>query len=1086
MSDDIQAIDTVFFAPQQSIGGSASAYGPAFIYFQNHALAIWRGAGGDNGIYWRIIDQPSFNYSQQRIPDVGSSYAVSLAVYGNLLYAAWRGVGDDNGIYYCTSSGIDANNPASAWNPQARIPNAGTGEHPSLAIYNGLLFAAWRGEGDDNGIYWCSFDGSDWSDQQTIPNTGSGIGPSLAAVNNKLYAAWRGVDDQGMYWSQYDGQGWSPQQIIPNAGSATGPSLTGFGQRLYAFWRGVDDDNGIYWCSTDGTGWTVQQQLPGVGTGNRPVATGAGGLLFLGWKGIGDDQSMYWTSGSIGSVYTMARFTGNDAATPATQFSRIDVHTMSNGVLELKDNSGAMNWGPYSCWWPSPTAGGDWSATLRGWVSDQRSWSPLAANPCIPLHLVEHAPGDCYLSFIDFHGRVNIYDANIPVDDSRDTLSNNYLGGLTSPQPFLPGTPVTGASRGTTETHFFATGTDGRVYTLTASTSQQGFPVFDHQWRVLAPLQFGLEFIPGTFVCALSRDFRPTSARSGLATLRNPVTDIVYLDPTGNEHLDLFCVDAKGNVQTLSYVQNEWPVGVRWVQIGSGFPAGATVTAIARTQANMDLFIIGNDGHVYTSSWTSGDGWNGQWKYIGGFFPIGNTVTPLSRNPDHIDLYATGFDGRISSNDWDRNLGWNGINKNWREIGGFFPRNAVVSANSRTQNNLDLFVVGNDARVYTSYQANGRDWSGINNDWRPITTGSVSKRSQILTPKGTALGGFVELTIYASGNYEFTCYMHDSGAAGYDFTVRALFTTPQGRTLFMTHSGHVGTGFLSSGSRDDLHQETGTEWQIHAYWADFAQGVFNTSTDYSMTGLPGLLDDVVKEILDLGVTVVGFGVGILIAIGNEAGKIVGDWGLGGVFGIVGGIVLCVVGGSVVLAVAAGIAIGEVTEALVQTRNITQAEYDFASKCVFGKELPDVNTIKITNLSGLSGRAFTMPGMDGTIYLNLGDAYTDPMNYKGDYNRKGQKLIHELTHAWQINQNSFQAGLVCDAIVTQTNYQVGEDVYAYGPPTTPWSDFGLEQQAAVVDNWYGGNANYSVPFRNQSDKKDPYYHYITDNIQAGVD
>ncbi|MGM2704327.1 matrixin family metalloprotease, partial [Bacillus cereus group sp. Bce036] len=40
------------------------------------------------------------------------------------------------------------------------------------------------------------------------------------------------------------------------------------------------------------------------------------------------------------------------------------------------------------------------------------------------------------------------------------------------------------------------------------------------------------------------------------------------------------------------------------------------------------------------------------------------------------------------------------------------------TAIARTQNNLDLFVVGNDGRVYTSWWQAGSDWSGINNNWR--------------------------------------------------------------------------------------------------------------------------------------------------------------------------------------------------------------------------------------------------------------------------------------------------------------------------------------------------------------------------------
>ncbi|WP_088350943.1 matrixin family metalloprotease [Bacillus cereus] len=45
---------------------------------------------------------------------------------------------------------------------------------------------------------------------------------------------------------------------------------------------------------------------------------------------------------------------------------------------------------------------------------------------------------------------------------------------------------------------------------------------------------------------------------------------------------------------------------------------------------------------------------------------------------------------------------------------------APVSAVARMKDHLDLFVVGNDGRVYTSWWHEGSDWSGINNNWRSI------------------------------------------------------------------------------------------------------------------------------------------------------------------------------------------------------------------------------------------------------------------------------------------------------------------------------------------------------------------------------
>ena len=43
-----------------------------------------------------------------------------------------------------------------------------------------------------------------------------------------------------------------------------------------------------------------------------------------------------------------------------------------------------------------------------------------------------------------------------------------------------------------------------------------------------------------------------------------------------------------------------------------------------------------------------------------------------------------------------------------------------IPAVVRMSNHLDLFVVGNDGRVYTSWWHEGQEWSGINDNWRAI------------------------------------------------------------------------------------------------------------------------------------------------------------------------------------------------------------------------------------------------------------------------------------------------------------------------------------------------------------------------------
>jgi hypothetical protein len=160
-----------------------------------------------------------------------------------------------------------------------------------------------------------------------------------------------------------------------------------------------------------------------------------------------------------------------------------------------------------------------------------------------------------------------------------------------------------------------------------------------------------------------------------------------------------------------------------WRPIGGFFPKGAPITAVTRNPGQLDLFVCGNDGRVYTSWWYQGQDWSGvndNWRSIGGFFPPGAPIAAVARTPDNLDLFICGNDGRVYTSWWYQGQDWSGVNDNWRSIGGVFPAGAPVAAVARTSNNLDLFICGNDGRVYTSWWYQGVDWSGVNDNWRSI------------------------------------------------------------------------------------------------------------------------------------------------------------------------------------------------------------------------------------------------------------------------------------------------------------------------------------------------------------------------------
>ena len=177
------------------------------------------------------------------------------------------------------------------------------------------------------------------------------------------------------------------------------------------------------------------------------------------------------------------------------------------------------------------------------------------------------------------------------------------------------------------------------------------------------------------------------------------------------------------------------------------------------------------------------------------------------------------------------------------------------------------------------------------------------------------------------------------------------------------------------------------------------------------------------------------------------------------------------------------AIGAVTDALIHTRPMSPAEIATAQQ-VFGSKVPYGN-VMFTNLSALNGRSFTAPGVDGKTYCNLGEAYNNPLAPgNGAYPAAAEMMIHELTHAWQIANNSFIPGFVCSGVVNQANYIFGDDVYAYGPPGPDWSSLNLEQQGAIVNQWFAGSGDPD-PQQGQwsamNTAANPYFRYISSNI-----
>jgi hypothetical protein len=85
------------------------------------------------------------------------------------------------------------------------------------------------------------------------------------------------------------------------------------------------------------------------------------------------------------------------------------------------------------------------------------------------------------------------------------------------------------------------------------------------------------------------------------------------------------------------------------------------------------------------------------------------------------------------------------------------------------------------------------------------------------------------------------------------------------------------------------------------------------------------------------------------------------------------------------------------------------------------------------------------------------------------------LIHEMTHVWQGHHSWFGiAGVWLSSIKCQVLRQGNAYLYGEGNLNKDWGDFGKEEQAQIVEDWYTNGMSTS----------DPRFHYIRDNIRKG--
>jgi hypothetical protein len=225
--------------------------------------------------------------------------------------------------------------------------------------------------------------------------------------------------------------------------------------------------------------------------------------------------------------------------------------------------------------------------------------------------------------------------------------------------------------------------------------------------------------------------------------------------------------DQNADNASWTHAGNDGPYSLYRIGSGPDtFPQFTPITAVSRCSGELDLFAVGFDGHIYSAYWNAnvdggswthpGDGQPYTWFRIGReawqVFPQGDNVTAVARNNHHIDLFLTGYDGGLYSAWWDRdadNASWthatDGGSYTWFRIGsaGEVVRDGTtVTATSRNADHVDVFIVGLDGGVYSAWwdaNADNGSWTH-NGPGGPYTWFRIGTEGWQVFPQLSVLG----------------------------------------------------------------------------------------------------------------------------------------------------------------------------------------------------------------------------------------------------------------------------------------------------------------------------------------------------------
>jgi len=266
--------------------------GGSMIYIRSLKGETWRDMVAVGGVEDGIIDTEP-----------------AIASFNGDLYVAWQHAGGDDTEILCRAL------VAGDWQDCGEISGPddyAIDETPALAVYDGVLWAAWvthsvvTGKDSSGGdIAIRTYDGQGWSSKITILNPTPANGydrmPELKAYREKLVAAWATRDpkisngtDADIVFREYNGESWGPIREVtaPDGADADDvePALEVYDEKLWFAWQSDGEnvyETDIHVASWDGTKVYAEKDLnpPSDNAADEhPSIKAFGGRLYVSWN----------------------------------------------------------------------------------------------------------------------------------------------------------------------------------------------------------------------------------------------------------------------------------------------------------------------------------------------------------------------------------------------------------------------------------------------------------------------------------------------------------------------------------------------------------------------------------------------------------------------------------------------------------------------------------------------------------------------------------------------------------------------------------------------------------------------------------